>query len=77
MNGAIDIDYRGELCALVKNSTSEDICIEKGERVAQLVCLKYRRPCFKVVAKLPASKRGAGGFGSTGRSDLELGSARH
>ncbi|MFT5230723.1 MAG: dUTP pyrophosphatase, partial [Candidatus Azotimanducaceae bacterium] len=44
----------------------EDFTIENGERIAQLVIAKHERAIFEEVEELSETKRGAGGFGSTG-----------
>lgn len=65
--GLIDSHYRGELmvCAINLNP-DEDIALEAGERVAQLVILPTPLVELKEVAELDATERGAQGFGSSG-----------
>jgi dUTP pyrophosphatase len=65
--GTIDADYRGEVRVILANLGSEPVTIARGERIAQLVVAPVSRVAFERVAALPASARGAGGFGSTGR----------
>jgi dUTP pyrophosphatase len=65
--GTIDSDYRGEIKILVLNVSRETVRIESGERVAQLIIAPVVRCAWNEVTELPASERGAGGFGSTGR----------
>jgi len=65
--GTIDADYRGEIRAILVNLGSEPVTIRRGDRVAQLVIAPVTRVTFERAAMLPASERGAGGFGSTGR----------
>ena len=64
--GLIDPTYRGPLMAALENTSSGDITIHAGTRLMQ-VCLPSLLP-FRVewVDYLPATARGAGGFGSTG-----------
>jgi dUTP pyrophosphatase len=66
--GTIDADYRGEVKVLLINLGGEPFAIRRGERIAQLVIAPVTRGGWRVVATLPASDRGAGGFGSTGKS---------
>ena len=64
--GTIDADYRGEIGVILVNLSNEDFTIENGERVAQLVIAKHERAAWQQVEVLGETKRGAGGFGSTG-----------
>ena len=64
--GTIDADYRGEVQVLLINLGAEDVVIERGMRVAQLVVAPVARARLQVVEVLPGTIRGAGGFGSTG-----------
>jgi dUTP pyrophosphatase len=66
--GTIDSDYRGEIRVLLVNLGAEPFTVRRGERIAQLVVAPAPRAHFVEVDELPASERGAGGFGSTGRS---------
>jgi dUTP pyrophosphatase len=62
----IDSDYRGELKVGLMNLGREPFRVTRGMRIAQLVVARVERARFRVVEALPASERGAGGFGSTG-----------
>ena len=66
LGGVIDADYRGEIKVLMYNSGDKGFYVEPGMRIAQAVL--HLRPRFevKVVDELSDTKRGAGGFGSTG-----------
>lgn len=64
--GTIDADYRGEVCVILVNLSSEDFVVERGERIAQLVLAKHEVIEWEEVSELGDSERGAGGFGSTG-----------
>lgn len=64
--GTIDADYRGEVCVILVNLSSEDFVIERGERIAQLVLAKFEHIEWEETNELAASVRGDGGFGSTG-----------
>ncbi len=66
--GTIDADYRGEVKVLLINLGAELFAIRRGDRVAQLIIAPVTRGAWRVEAALPSSDRGAGGFGSTGRS---------
>lgn len=64
--GTIDSDYRGEICAILINHSSQDFVISRGMRIAQMVISQYQQAKIEVVEELDETKRGAGGFGSTG-----------
>ena len=64
--GTIDADYRGEVRIILANLGSAPVTIARGERIAQLVIAPVSRALWQVVADLPETRRGAGGFGSTG-----------
>jgi dUTP pyrophosphatase len=66
--GTIDADYRGEYGVLIINFGSEPFIVEPGMRVAQLVISRYERVNWQEVDSLSQTKRGKGGFGSTGTS---------
>jgi len=64
--GTIDSDYRGELKVLLINHGSEPFDIARGDRVAQLVLAPVVQATWREVEALDSTKRGEGGFGSTG-----------
>jgi dUTP pyrophosphatase len=64
--GTIDSDYRGEIAVVAVNLGEEEVTIQRGERIAQLVIAPVARTRFVVRVDLPPSGRGAGGFGHTG-----------
>jgi len=64
--GTIDADYRGEIGVILINLGSEPFVIRRGERIAQLVIAPVARVAWQESVELSESKRGAGGFGSTG-----------
>lgn len=64
--GTVDSDYRGEVGVIVGNLGREPVTITRGMRIAQLVVMRVERVRVEVVEAIPASTRGAGGFGSTG-----------
>ena len=65
--GTIDSDYTGEVIVLVINHGDRAVRIEPGHRIAQLVIAPVVQAELVEVSELPATARGAGGFGSTGR----------
>jgi dUTP pyrophosphatase len=65
--GTIDADYRGEVKVILINLGQEAFVIKRGERIAQMVIAPVTRAELNVVAELDETRRGAGGFGSTGR----------
>ena len=65
--GLVDSGYRGELqVALLNTDLRATFVVEPGMRIAQLVVLPVPEVDLVVVDELPASERGAGGFGSSG-----------
>lgn len=64
--GTIDSDYRGEVCVILVNLSSEPFTVERGERIAQLILARYEQIQWEEVGELSSSDRGEGGFGSTG-----------
>ena len=64
--GTIDADYRGEVCVVLVNLSTEDFVIEDGERIAQMVIARHEQVEWDEVEVLDETKRGAGGFGHTG-----------
>ena len=66
--GVIDADYRGELMVALHNHGGVPQVVEDGDRVAQLVIVPYLTAQFTQVDKLDDTRRGDGGFGSTGKN---------
>jgi dUTP pyrophosphatase len=64
--GTIDSDYRGEIKVLLINLGEEDFKINIGDRIAQAVVAPVIHAQFEEVEELTDTKRGEGGFGSTG-----------
>ncbi len=64
--GTIDADYRGEVCVILVNLSTEDFIIEDGERIAQMVIARHEQVNWECVDELTETLRGAGGFGHTG-----------
>jgi len=72
--GTIDADYRGEIGVIAINLGDEPVTIQRGDRIAQMVFHKVEQAELVEVEDLPATQRGAGGFGSSGRG-VERGEA--
>jgi dUTP pyrophosphatase len=64
--GTIDSDYRGEVKAILVNLGDAPFEITRGMKIAQLVIARVEHAELAETSELPASVRGAGGFGSTG-----------
>ena len=65
--GTIDADYRGDIGVILINLSQEDFTVGPQDRIAQLVIAQYSKVQWQIVAALPDSERGSGGFGSTGK----------
>ena len=65
--GLIDSDYQGEVLISCWNRGNEPYVVEPGDRIAQLVVVPVARARFELVKEFAETKRGAGGFGHTGR----------
>lgn len=66
--GTVDSDYRGEICCLMINLGNEPYSIQPGERIAQLVIAPVVHVETEFIGSIPEeTKRGSGGFGSTGK----------
>lgn len=66
--GLIDSDYQGQLMVSAWNRSDTEFTIQPMERIAQLVIVPVVQAQFNVVAEFPASQRGEGGYGSTGKA---------
>lgn len=66
--GVIDSDYRGEVLVALYNQSGMPQMVEPGERIAQLVVTPVLQVQFESAPDLTGTDRGAGGFGSTGRT---------
>ncbi len=64
--GTVDADYRGEIKVILVNLSNDELTIEDGERIAQMIIAKHERVEWKLTEELIETTRGAGGFGSTG-----------
>ena len=66
-DGVIDPGYRGEIGVILINHGQNKFKIEKGDRIAQLIVHRTFTVEWEEVSDLSKSKRGAGGFGHTGK----------
>ncbi len=66
--GTIDSDYRGEVKVILLNLGDAPVTIRRGDRIAQLVIHAVARAEWEERSDLPATARGAGGFGHSGSS---------
>ncbi|MDX9835487.1 MAG: dUTP diphosphatase [Desulfobulbus sp.] len=64
--GTIDADYRGEVRVALINLGRKPFTINRGDRIAQLVLAPVVQAVLEVQASLAPTRRGDGGFGSTG-----------
>lgn len=65
--GTIDSDYRGEVGAIIYNSSDDEFVVKKGDRIAQCLIAPVIIASFNAVDELSETERGNGGFGSTGK----------
>ena len=65
--GTIDADYRGEICIILINLSTEDFIVNDGERICQMVIASHIQAELVEVQELGDTERGAGGFGHTGK----------
>lgn len=65
--GVIDSDYRGEVMVGLRNYSTEPFEIRHGDRIAQMVIVRCELPELKPTDELTDTKRGSGGFGSSGK----------
>ena len=65
--GTIDSDYRGEVGVILANLGPEAFTIRRGDRIAQMVVAAYATVAWDETNSLDETRRGAGGFGSTGQ----------
>jgi dUTP pyrophosphatase len=65
--GTIDADYRGEIAIILINLSDSDFVIKDGERICQMIISKHEKVTWEEVEILVETKRGAGGFGYSGK----------
>ncbi len=66
--GLIDSDYQGQLMVSCWNRSETAFTLQPMERLAQLVIVPVVQAQFNVVTEFPATERGEGGYGSTGKA---------
>ncbi len=66
--GLIDSDYQGELMVSVWNRGQTEFTLNPLDRIAQMIIVPVLQVGFNIVDEFDASKRGEGGFGSTGHA---------
>jgi dUTP pyrophosphatase len=66
--GTIDADYRGEIGIILVNLSNEEVKIEDGERICQMIIARHETIEWSSAGELAKSERGEGGFGHTGES---------
>lgn len=66
INGTVDENYRGEVCAILLNTTRFPFSVDKGDRVAQVLVRKLDQLLVEITDKLDDTTRGPQGFGSSG-----------
>lgn len=74
--GTIDADYRGEIGIILINLSDRPVTLQRGDRIAQLLLARVEHLVWEEGAELPATARGAGGFGSTGVATPETMTAK-
>lgn len=65
--GTIDADYRGEIKVILVNLSDKTFVINDGDRIAQMIVARHETVRWLAVSQLEETKRGAGGFGHTGK----------
>ena len=66
--GTIDSGYRGEVGVILINLGDTEFLVKKGDKIAQLVIAPVTQPTIEETDVVDETDRGAGGFGSTGKS---------
>ncbi|MCW5764482.1 MAG: dUTP diphosphatase [Phycisphaeraceae bacterium] len=64
--GTVDADYRGEMMVALINLGPRPYTVEHGARIAQMIVAPVARAEVELVDELDSTRRGSGGFGSTG-----------
>lgn len=64
--GVVDSGYRGEIMVCLYNTSDENVSIQAGDRIAQIIFQEVPRVIMEVHASLGSSQRGNNGFGSSG-----------
>ena len=69
--GTIDADYRGEISVILINLGEAGFTIRRGDRIAQIILAPVTQVSLTETASLNETKRGSGGFGSTGLAHIK------
>lgn len=64
--GLIDSDFRGEILATIQLAKGKELQLSRGERFLQFYLMEVPKFGIEIVSELTETKRGAGGYGSTG-----------
>jgi len=64
--GTVDADYRGEIKVILINLSNKGFIVERGLRIAQMILCPVVKAKLREVDTLEDTRRGSGGFGSTG-----------
>lgn len=65
--GTIDADYRGEVGVILINHGHQPFTVQRGDRIAQMIIAPFVQADFRVATTLSETRRGSGGFGSSGK----------
>lgn len=65
--GVIDQDYTGNVGVILYNHSNEDFVVQKGDKIAQLICEVIVYPTVCEIFETEKTERSANGFGSTGK----------
>lgn len=68
--GTIDADYRGEVHLVIVNLSPNAVVLQAGSAVGQLILMKFEKMPVEEVMDLSETKRGTGGYGSTGNTGV-------
>jgi len=69
--GTIDSDYRGEIHVILVNFGNKPFAVERGQRIAQLIIAPFFHAQLSKAKTLNKTRRGIGGFGSTGKGTID------
>ena len=70
--GVIDASYRGNICVILYNLSDENFIIDKGDRIAQIICERIANTTLLKIDNLTSTDRGQKGFGSSGIEQINL-----
>ena len=67
LGGVVDAHYRGEWAVMLVNTTANEVVINKGDRIAQILFMPVQTAKSTIKDELSKTTRGDGGFGSSGK----------